>query len=94
MFLAGEVDKQQRKAPTQMLEVLAEENPGVIALPGFSEISSFVGSLIARAKKGKAGLPKARAPPITPEQVEEVRRLDQLWEDEGRRHAKPAVPTC
>ena len=91
MFLAGEVDKRHRKAPTQMLEVLALENPGIIALPGYGEISSFVGSLISRAKKGKTGLPKARAPPITTEQAEEVRALDKLWEDEGRRYTKPVL---
>ena len=63
MFIAGELDKRQRKAPTQMLEVLQAAHPGVIALPGFSEVSSFVGSLISRAKKGQTGLPAARAAP-------------------------------
>ena len=91
MFLAGEADKRHQKIPTQMMEVLAHENPGVIALPGYTEVSSFVGSLISRAKKGKTGLPKARAPPITPEQAEEVRALDKLWEDEGRRYTKLAL---
>jgi hypothetical protein len=49
MFRAGEVDKRQRKVPTQMLEVLPKAHPRIIALPGFSEISGFVGSLVAHA---------------------------------------------
>ena len=36
-------------------------------------------------------MPKERAPPITPEQAEEVRALDRLWEDEGRRYTKPVL---
>ena len=59
-----------------------------MALPGFSEVSSFVGSLISRAKKGKTGLPKARAPPITQEQADNIYALDKQWEDEGRRYTK------
>jgi hypothetical protein len=33
MFMAGEADKRYKKAPTKMMEVLALENFGVIALP-------------------------------------------------------------
>ncbi len=63
MFRAGEVDKRQRKAPTQMLEVLQNKHdPGTIALPGFSEISGFVGSLVAR-EVGKTDYPEPRAGP-------------------------------
>jgi hypothetical protein len=54
------------------MEILAQENPGAIALLGYSGVSSSVGSLISRAKKGQTGLPKAQAHSITPEQAEEV----------------------
>ena len=79
MFMAGEADKRQRKAPTQMLEELQLEHPGVIALPGFSEISTFVGSLISRAKKGKTGMPQERLPPISMEVQTEIYNLDVKW---------------
>ena len=79
MFMAGEADKRQRKAPTQMLEELQLEHAGVIALPGFSEISTFVGSLISRAKKGKTGMPQERLPPITMEVQTEIYNLDVKW---------------
>ena len=87
MFMAGEDDKRQRKAPTQMLELLSQENPGVIALPGYNEVSSFVGSLIARVKKygRNCGMPKARAPPITNELATEIESLDLQWERSGHR---------
>jgi len=82
MFIAGELDKRQRKAPTQMLEVLQAAHPGVIALPGFSEISSFVGSLISRAKKGQTGLPAARAAPTPAAIKNAIAALDVEWSSE------------
>ena len=82
MFIAGELDKRQRKAPTQMLEVLQAAHPRVIALPGFSEISSFVGSLISRAKKGQTGLPAARAAPTPAAIKNAIAALDVEWSSE------------
>jgi hypothetical protein len=76
MFMAGEADRRCKKAPTQVMEVLAQENLGVISLPGHSEISSFVGSLISRSKKGKTGLPKAKAAPTTAVLTAEIEALD------------------
>ena len=85
--MAGEVDKRQRKAPTQMLEVLQKTHPDVIALPGFSEISSFVGSLIQRAKKkkeegGVMDMPQARAPPTPQAVADAIEGLDVAWSSE------------
>jgi hypothetical protein len=82
MFRAGEVDKRQRKAPTQMLEVLQKTHPGIIALPGFSEISGFVGSLVARAKVGKTDYPEPRAGPTPAAIALSIEDLDVLWSSE------------
>jgi hypothetical protein len=80
MFRAGKVDKRQRKAPTQMLEVLQKAHPGIIALPGFSEISGFVGSLVALAKVGKTDYREPRAGPRTPVAIaSSIEDLDVLW---------------
>ena len=89
MFRAGEEDKRQRKAPTQMLEVLQKSHPGIIALPGFSEISSFVGSLIARAKVGKTDYPEPRAGPIPTAIQQTIEALDVLWSNEEQPGALP-----
>ena len=91
MFRAGEVDKRQRKAPTQMLEVLQKAHPGIIALPGFSEISSFVGSLVARAKVGKTDYPEPRK--TTPAAMASaIQDLDVLWSNEEQPGHTPNRP--
>jgi hypothetical protein len=91
IFIAGEHDKQHRKSPMQIMEVLAQEHPNQIALPGYSEVSSFLGSLIQRAKKGKLDLPGMRAPPIPPYLAAEIESLDMLWETTGHMIGQPAV---
>jgi hypothetical protein len=64
-----------------MLEVLQKAHPGVIALPGFSEISSFVGTLVARAKVGKTSYPEPRK--MTPAAMASATEdLDLLWSNE------------
>ena len=76
-------------SPTQMLEVLQKSHPGIIALPGFSEISSFVGSLIARAKVGKTDYPEPRAGP-TPTAIQQtIEALDVLWSNEDQPGSLP-----
>jgi hypothetical protein len=82
MFRAGEVDKRQRKAPTQMLEVLQKAHPGIIALPGFGEISGFVGSLVARAKVGKTDYHEPRVGPTPAAIASSIEDLDVLWSNE------------
>ena len=91
MFIAGENDKQHRKSPMQMMEVLAQEHPNEIALPGYSEVSSFLGSLIQRAKKGKLDLPEMRAPPISPALAMEFADLDQLWQSKNHMVGQPVA---
>lgn len=57
---------------------LQAANPGVIALPGFGEISSFVNSLIQRAKKGHTGMPRGPPPKISDALAAELQAVPQL----------------
>ena len=93
LFMAGEHDKRHRKSPTQIMEVLTNENPGVITLPGYNEVSGFLGSLIQRAKSGKFDLPESRAPPISTALAAEFEALDVLWERTAHKIGQPAVGT-
>ena len=64
LFMAGEAEKKHRKNPAQMPEALQLLHPEALNLPEHGEISSFIGSLVSRAKKGKTGTPGTRAPPV------------------------------
>ena len=79
LFMAGEANKKHRKNPAQMLEVLQRANPGALDLPEHGEIASFIGSLVARAKKGKTGLPRARPAPVPEALQRMVEELDTRW---------------
>ena len=62
-----------------MLEALQLLQPEALNLPEHGEISSFIGSLVSRAKKGKTGTPGTRALPV-PENVKKlIRDLDSDW---------------
>ena len=55
-------------------------------LPEHGEISSYMGSLVARKKKGKLGPPKSRAPPVSEELKKAIRDLHDKWDQEDPKH--------
>jgi len=63
-----------------MLEVLQQQNPGAMDLPEQGEISSYIGSLVARKKKGIIEMPQARAAPIPDSVKKIINELGVLWE--------------
>jgi hypothetical protein len=69
-----------------MLEALEREHPGALDLPEHGEISSYIGSLVARKKQGKLGPPKSRAPPVSGELKKAIRDLHDKWDQEDPKH--------
>ena len=88
-FKRGQANKGDKQSPSQTLEIMKEEFPGVYRLPGIHEIVRTYAGLVSKAKKNQGNDDEDESPrgPLVPAEIKE--ELQSLLDEHGNITAKP-----